>query len=162
MVLSKTAGKCRMSLLSVSHANPSVEEAIASYRAAHYCIEPAGASAVILRIGERSAGLAVLYSELGVESCAFLTASNPLGVVLRDADNAVAMTALCVDVHALGLALLPGVSRDGDPASSWPGEESVAVLGISRDAASELGHRYQQNAIVWAGSDAVPELILLR
>lgn len=151
-----------MSLLSVSHANPSVEEVIASYRAAHYCIEPAGASAVILRIGERSAGLAALYGELGVDSCAFLTASNPLGVALRDADNAVAMTALCVDVHALGLALLPGVSRDGDPASSWPGEESVAVLGISRDAARELGHRYQQNAIVWAGSDAVPELILLR
>ena len=59
-------------------AETSVEEAIASYRAAHYCIEPAGASAVILRIGERSGGLAALYSELGVDSCAFLTASNPL------------------------------------------------------------------------------------
>ncbi len=117
---------------------------------------------MILRIGERSVGLAALYSELGVDSCAFLTASNPLGVALRDADNAVAMTALCVDVHALGLALLPGVTRDGDPASGWPGEESIAVFGIGRDAACGLGNRYQQNAIVWAGSDAVPELVLLR
>jgi hypothetical protein len=161
-MLSKTAGKWSMSLLSDSHANPSVEEMIASHRAARYCIEPAGGSAVILRVGERSAGLAALYGELGVDSCAFLTASNPLGVPLRDADNAVAMAALCVDVHAMGLALLPGVSRDGDPASGWPGEESVAVLGISRDAACRLGNRYQQNAIVWAGSDAVPELVLLR
>jgi hypothetical protein len=151
-----------MSLLSISHANPSVEEVIASYRAAHYCIEPAGIPAVILRIGERSAGLASLYGKLGVDSIAFLTASNPLGVALRDADNAVALKALCADVHAMGLALMPGVTRDGDPASGWPGEESIAILGISRDAACRLGNRYQQNAVVWAGSDAVPELIRLR
>ena len=151
-----------MSLLSISHANPSVEEVIASYRAAQYCIEPAGGSTVILRVGERSTELAALYGDLGVDSCAFLTASNPLGVALRDADNAVAMKALCADVHAMGLAVLPGVTRDGDPASGWPGEESVAVLGISRDAACTLGHRYRQNAIVWAGSDAVPGLVRLR
>jgi hypothetical protein len=151
-----------MSLLAVSHANAGVEAAIASYRAAHYCIEPAGASSVILHIGERSAALAALYSEMGVSSCGFITACNPLGVALRDADNAVATAALCADVRMTGLVLLPGVCREGDRASGWPGEESVAVFGITRDAACELGQRYQQNAIVWAGADAVPELVLLR
>jgi hypothetical protein len=36
------------------------------------------------------------------------------------------------------------------------------VLGMALDAAQEVGRRYGQNAIVWAGADAVPELVLLR
>ena len=151
-----------MSLLSVSHANPGVEATMASYRAAHYCIEPPVASTVVLHLGERSAGLASLYGQLEVSSCGFITACNPLGVVLRNADNAVATVALCIDVQTMGLALLPGVGRDGDPVSGWPGEESIAVFGISRDAACELGQRYQQHAIVWADAAAVPELVFLR
>jgi len=36
------------------------------------------------------------------------------------------------------------------------------VPGLARAAAQELGRQFQQNAIIWAGADAVPELILLR
>lgn len=36
------------------------------------------------------------------------------------------------------------------------------MLRISLEAAKELGARYEQNAIVWAGADAMPQLILLR
>jgi hypothetical protein len=35
-------------------------------------------------------------------------------------------------------------------------------LGISRQQAMDLGDRLEQNAIVWCGPDAVPELVLLR
>lgn len=152
-----------MSLLSVSHTNSrAAASTVATYRDAHYCIEPVVASPVVLRIGERSSGLASLYSQMNVGSCGFVTACNPLGLVLRDAANVVATTALCLDVQTMGLALLPGVGRDGDPVSGWPGEESIAVFGISRDATCELGQRYQQHAIVWADADAVPELVFLR
>lgn len=154
-----------MSLLAISHAKASAEDTIASYQSALYCIEPSGRASVVLRIGERSDGLAALYSEhreLAAFSCGFVTACNPLGVALRNADNAVATAALCVDVQAMGLPMLPGVCRDGDPASGWFGEECVAVLGISRNATCTLGQRYRQHAVVWAGSDAVPELLFIR
>jgi hypothetical protein len=35
-------------------------------------------------------------------------------------------------------------------------------LGVTRRAAQALGRQFEQNAIVWAGAAAVPELILLR
>jgi hypothetical protein len=36
------------------------------------------------------------------------------------------------------------------------------VLGLDLDTSCALGREFHQNAIVWAGEDAVPSLILLR
>jgi len=36
------------------------------------------------------------------------------------------------------------------------------VPGLSLEASKSLGARFEQNAIVWSGADAVPQLILLR
>ena len=36
------------------------------------------------------------------------------------------------------------------------------MVGLAQEAAKALGTRLEQNAIVWAGGDAVPQLILLR
>ena len=134
----------------------------AAYEAAHYCIEPADAAAVVMRVAEKSAGLAALYVALNASSCGFLTACNPLGKVCSDDYNSSAMAALTADVEALGLVMLPGTGRDADPGSDWPGEHSLSVFGISREAACELGSKYGQNAILWAGADATPELVMLR
>jgi len=41
-------------------------------------------------------------------------------------------------------------------------EKSFFALGVDLETAKNLGICYQQNAIVWAGADAVPKLILLR
>jgi hypothetical protein len=35
-------------------------------------------------------------------------------------------------------------------------------LGLSLEAAKALGKKYDQNAVVWCGPDAIPELVLLR
>jgi hypothetical protein len=48
------------------------------------------------------------------------------------------------------------------PTNAWEGEESFLVLGISLAKASEVGRKYNQNAIVWIDTDAIPQLILLR
>ena len=48
------------------------------------------------------------------------------------------------------------------PSGQWPGEPSFLILGLPLDAAKQLGARHEQNAIVWCGTDAVPQLILLR
>ncbi len=56
---------------------------------------------------------------------------------------------------------MPGVGSD--PGSAWQDEEaSVLVLGLDRIAACEWGRRYEQNAVLWAGINAIPRLLLLR
>ncbi len=42
------------------------------------------------------------------------------------------------------------------------GEASFLILDIDKNTASDIGKQFEQNAIVWCTSDAVPELILLR
>jgi len=43
----------------------------------------------------------------------------------------------------------------------WSAETSYRVLSILLESAKSLGNQYDPNAIVWCGSDAVPQLILL-
>lgn len=136
-------------------------EAIALYESALYCIEQPSRPVIELRIGVTSPELAALYREHSAAAMGFITACNPGGPV-SDAENEAAMARLHADVQALGLIALPGTGRDSNPASDWPGEPSLAVFGISRSQACELGQRYGQDAIVWAGADAVPELVMLR
>jgi hypothetical protein len=38
-----------------------------------------------------------------------------------------------------------------DPSGKWPAEPSILVLGIKLDEALSIGHRYQQNAILFIG-----------
>lgn len=61
---------------------------------------------------------------------------------------------------ARGLQFMPGVGVGADP--KWQGEPSVLVLGLPLQHARALGTSYLQNAIVWCGEDAVPQLVLLR
>jgi hypothetical protein len=35
------------------------------------------------------------------------------------------------------------------------------VLGLALEAAKSLGRRHEQNAVVWSGPDAVPQLVML-
>ena len=67
---------------------------------------------------------------------------------------------LTAELIRRGLAFLEGVGqhRSGD----WPGEPSFLVLGLALEVAKSLGKHYEQNAIIWCGPDAVPQLTLLR
>jgi len=44
----------------------------------------------------------------------------------------------------------------------WPDERSYLAVGITHYMAQMLGYRAHQDAIVWIGPEAIPELILLR
>jgi hypothetical protein len=55
------------------------------------------------------------------------------------------------------------IDGDGaDPSGQWPAERSYLAFGIDADAARELGRRFQQDAVIWIGKDAIPQLLLLR
>ncbi|WP_321891993.1 DUF3293 domain-containing protein [Paraburkholderia tropica] len=130
---------------------------IRAYRETHFCVE--GDMPFTLQIGQKSAALAALHRKSGVESSAFVTAWNPYSRQCDDETNAALQKQLVEELISRSLSFVNGVGRH--PASEWT-EASVLVLGISLEAAKRLGMHYEQNAIVWCGANAVPELVLLR
>lgn len=113
-----------------------------------------------LRIGVRSEGLFALQNARGVACSAFITACNPASIQVAPAGNDQAQAALKAALQSAAVQFIEGVGQH--PHSSWPGEQSVLALGLSRETAEELGRQFGQDAIVWCGRDAVPQLVLLR
>ena len=68
--------------------------------------------------------------------------------------------ALLAELSRRKLVALRGIGQH--PTNAWPGEPSFLVPGVTRRDAQALGRQFEQNAIVWSGRDALPELILLR
>ena len=115
---------------------------------------------IILRIGVRSDALAVLLKAHGANGGAFLTAFNPLGTPQSESANAKAHARLQDELRARGALALAG--EGADPTGKWPPEPSIFAVGLPLEDARRLGDAFRQDAIVWVGSDAVPQLVLLR
>lgn len=120
----------------------------------------AGDSSLVLKIGISSPELVALHKAHRVESSAFITACNPFSQPVDDDTTAKRHAALTGELKQRSLSFIEGIGQH--PSNQWPGEASFLILGLSLEAARTLGVRLEQNAIVWAGSDAVPQLILLR
>lgn len=129
-----------------------------AYQQTHYRVF--GAVPTILQVGVASDDLAMLHASHQTDCSAFITACNPLGVITNDAANAQRQEELRAELSQQGRVVLPGIGQH--PNGAWPGEPSYLVLGLTRTAAQALGRKFQQNAVIWAGADSVPELILLR
>jgi len=134
------------------------ESLISAYRATRYRVF--ASPDFELAVGQRSNALADLYRRHAVNSAAFLTAWNPEGNLQNETANREAFARLQERVTSLSEKVISGFGEDPDGA--WAGEESLLALGFGREIACEIGAEFRQNAIVWAGGDAVPELILLR
>jgi hypothetical protein len=115
---------------------------------------------VVLRVGVQSPELALLHGTWRAECSAFITACNPFGTLVEAAVNVRRQAALAQELTHQGRQAISGVGQH--PTGDWPGEPSFWVPGLGREAAQNLGMQFQQNAIIWAGSDAVPQLMLLR
>ena len=115
---------------------------------------------IILNIGVRSERLAALFTASGVACSAFLTAYNPRGAIQSDEANDRGHAELASMLHDQGIRSIEGSgSEDG---TEWPAEKSYFALGLQLDTAKQIGRHFDQDAIVWVGADAVPQLILLR
>ena len=112
------------------------------------------------KVGVMSEAMKTLFVGAGVDCAAFITAENPFSEPQTPEDNAERQRRLEAELTARRIAYYPGQGQGEDP--NWPAEASFLVLGMGREAASDLGRKYGQNAIVWVGSDGVPELVLLR
>ena len=119
-----------------------------------------GSIPTTLHVGVRNAQLAMLHQLHQTDCSAFVTACNPLGKRVDAATNAQRQEALAAEISRQGRVAIAGIGQH--PTGDWPPEPSYLVLRLTLTAAQQLGRQFEQNAILWASADAVPELILLR
>ena len=119
-----------------------------------------GGVSFTLRVATPSNELLETHKAHRVECSAFLTACNPFSKELNANDNDARQLALSRELASRSLEFVEGIGQH--PSNQWPGEPSYLVFGLTLEAAKTLGARLEQNAIVWNGSDGVPQLILLR
>ena len=115
---------------------------------------------ILLRIGKHAPELERLFREHGVDSGVFITAYNPLGTIQSPAQNERANAELARALRDSGVATLTGTGGVENP--DWPNEPSWFALGLPLEDAKALGISFAQDAIVWIGKDAIPQLITLR
>jgi len=145
-------GKVIDSLSDISKIAPAL---LSAYKQTRYHVysDPAFS----LQINQKSAPLKALYKEGQCQSAAFITAFNPFSQTLNAKENAQRNQMLYEStVNQYELVIGKGIGEDEQHA-----EDSFLVLGIGLKEAKLLGKKYEQNAIVWAGEDAVPQLVLL-
>lgn len=130
-----------------------------AYRATHFHVQD-GQLHYVLHVDLPSPELAAACARSGQTSAIFITADNPFSETVGAEANAANHEALGRSLRALTADVFEGFGQD--PAGSWPAEQSYLALGVDRTQACALGIQFRQNAIVWAGADATPELILLR
>jgi hypothetical protein len=133
-------------------------ETIQAYLETDFCA--LGNHPVVLRVGNRCSKLATLHAAHGTDCSAFITACNPSSVLLDDETNANRQAALASALTKLDLTFIEGIGRHHS--NQWPPESSFLVFGLTLGAAKRLGKQSEQNAIVWSGPEAVPQLVLLR
>ena len=115
---------------------------------------------IVLTIGQRSERLEAAFAGNGVNCGAFLTAYNPRSTVQSDAANAQGHAELADKLRELGLQAIEG--SGSEEGTEWPAEKSYFALGLALEPAKAIGIHFDQDAIVWVGPDALPQLILLR
>lgn len=131
-------------------------ELIQAYTSTHYHVF--SSTEFTLKIGQYSAELHALYSQTGTDSSVFITECNPYSEPLSNAQNKLTQQTLIENIEAAGYKFQHGEGKHTD--TNWPGEKSIFILGHSKEASIDLGKEYGQNAVVWTGSNAVPELLI--
>ena len=115
---------------------------------------------LVLKISTKSEELLELYKVTRSETCAFVTACNPIGELLSEEQNFELQKQLEEEIKFRGLNSIPGEGKH--PIGDWPGESSFLIFDLSLESAKTLGRKFNQNAVVWCAEDAIPQLILLR
>ncbi len=133
-------------------------ETIKAYLETEYHV--LGDSPFVLSIGVASEPLEKLYKQTRTNCAVFITAWNPQSRNVDEATNKTKQAELAKELGQRSLACFDGVGIH--PTGGWPKEPGFFVPGLSLEAAKKLGIKYGQNAVVWCGPDAVPELVTLR
>ncbi len=132
---------------------------LAAYNGAEYWVSmPVGA--FCMQIGAPSGDLTNLLRREDALCAGLISAENPLGRPCPAPVNAKAHEQLRQILVVRYSCVMDTIARD--PARTWPDERGYLALGLGVEETMKIGRLFQQNAVVWAGPDTVPKLILLR
>jgi uncharacterized protein DUF3293 len=132
---------------------------IANYLATNYQVGT-GTEMFILHINQYSASLSRLLTVNQKCFATIITAHNPFSQQHNNEKNLAANEKLLQILKNYSHPVIESMNMD--PTGAWPAEKSFCVLGLNLETSKFLGQKYNQNAIVWADSSTVPQLILLR
>lgn len=110
-----------------------------------------------MNIGKPSLDLKKLMAERNALGAAFITAWNPFSQKLSDQENAKRQQELKDKLKQRGLMFIDGIGQH--PGNGWPGEPSVLILDLNREAAKALAGHYEQHAFVWSDQTGLIELV---
>jgi len=131
---------------------------IAAYRETEYRV--ADSPAFSLRVDAFNSELRAFLRSRKATCAAFLTAYNPYSKLLSESENLNRQASLANELKSRSLFYIDGIGQHSS--NNWPGEPSFLVVGLALEAAKIIGQMYEQNAIIWSDSDAIPKLVLLR
>lgn len=138
----------------------SVADCAEAYVRARYGLTLADGTEAPLPLGRPAPALARAMAETGARTAAFITAWNPGSVERPEAENQAAQDRLKAAIAAAGGHWLPAEGRDPD--GGWASEPSLIALGLDFATACALGDDFGQNAILFAGPDAILRLVFCR
>ena len=130
-----------------------------AYLSTSFVVDAPG-QVIRLRIGKPNPEADRLLSEGGVTTAAFITAWNPGSVPLSESENKQRQQLLQREIQQAGFHFFPG--RGKGIQRTWPAEESVLILGISKPDAIALAERFGQLAIVWHERGQISMLLRTR
>lgn len=114
----------------------------------------------VLKVGVASEQLLAAYNARGLYCAFFITVYNPFSQKLSDAANMERHRRFEEELVSQGQPYLNAVGHNSN--NDWPAEPGFLVFGSMPEEARALGECWEQNAVVYCGEHAVPELMLLR
>lgn len=135
---------------------PSRQDVEDSYKATEYVVYANG-NEFVLKVGEYSPSLRSFYDKFGVTSILHITAWNPHSQCLSVEANKQRQALLLQAILDKNLTYCRGFGRD--PTGEWAGEEHLVVFDADIDTASQFAQEFEQNAVLWCGPSAIPELL---
>jgi hypothetical protein len=113
---------------------------------------------IVLRVGQFNPNLKILFQQYSVNSCVFITAWNPFSSLQTIEENKNLNGKLLTYLKRKKFIFFEGIGEGDD--EKWPGEESYLILDVDKSQALSLGQNFNQNAIIWTGASAIPELVI--
>lgn len=112
---------------------------------------------IVIEIDKLNDKLKELLNKYNSTEWAFITAFNPYSKIITQDENIERHNELKELTNKYTTFEGHGIGED----PSWEPELSLLIIGITRDEATIIGKKFEQNAIVCGGINYSPELIIL-
>jgi Protein of unknown function (DUF3293) len=132
-----------------------IPELLEAYKLTVYTIAGSEGS-LTLHVGQHSEWLARELGNHNASCAAFVTAYNPGSELQPDTSNRLRNAEMLRMVQDRPFLVVDAIAPDG----RWPVEKGYLVFGLEKERALHIGRAFGQVAILWAGADAVPEVVL--